>query len=221
MTNLYAGKAVDVNRVLLVSYPEGFSLRRLAKESSVSLGEAFKVSKTLINERIAMRESRNGELKLMAPHELLERLAKVHSFLYSVRFIEYYTPEEEINRFFHRLKKVKATKYAVTGLAGAMLVAPFVRPSNIHVYVKSEDDAAALAKALDMVPVESNGNVKLAIVKSNGVFYGAHEMNGVTVVSDVQLYIDLLNYPARGEEAASEVYKKIRKDWEEMEKGMN
>ena len=61
MTNLYFGKAVDVDRVLLVRYPENLNLRKLASESSVSLGEAFKVSKALINERMALRESNRSE----------------------------------------------------------------------------------------------------------------------------------------------------------------
>ena len=35
-----------------------------------------------------------------------------------------------------------------------------------------------------------------------GVFYGVSQVAGVTVVSKVQLYVDLFNYPARGKEAA-------------------
>lgn len=216
MTNLYFGKAVDVNRVLLVRYPEKLSLRKLASESSVSLGEAFKVSRALINERMALRESNRSELKLMAPSELLERLAKVNNFLSNTKFIEYYTQEEDVSTFLGKLKGLRVPGYAITGLAGAMLVAPFVRPTNVHIYAKNEDDARKLADKLDLMPVESNGNVKFAIAKSNGVFYGSREVNGINVVSNIQLYIDLLNYPARGEEAANEVYKIIEKDWKQV-----
>ncbi len=215
MTNLYFGKAVDVNRVLLVHYPEKLNLRKLANEASVSLGQAFNVSKALINERMALRESNRSELKLMAPSELLERLAKVNNFLSNTKFIEYYTQEEDISKFLEKLKGLHAPEYAITGLSGAMLVAPFVRPTNIHIYVKKENDAKMLADILNLLPVESNGNVKFAIAKSNGIFYGAREINGVKVVSNIQLYVDLVNYPARGEEAANEVYKVIEKDWKQ------
>lgn len=213
MTNLYFGKAVDVARVLLVRYPEKMNLRKLASESSVSLGEAFKVSKTLINERMALRESDRSQLKLMAPSELLERLAKVNNFVSNTKFIEYYTREEDISKFLEKLNGLQTPEYAITGLAGAMLVAPFVRPTNVHIYVKSEDDARKLADKLDLMPVESNGNVKFAIAKSNGIFYGSWEVNGINVVSNIQLYMDLLNYPARGAEAANEVHKMIEKNW--------
>jgi len=35
----------------------------------------------------------------------------------------------------------------------------------------------------------------------------------VNVVSKVQLYIDLFNYPARGEEAAEIVLRALEKEW--------
>jgi hypothetical protein len=215
MPNPYFGKAVDVDRVLLVKYPERLNLRELAKESSVSLGEAHNVSRALINERLALRESDRSELKLMDPKGLLERLAKVNNLLSNAKFLEYYTPEEDISKFLDRLKPISYPDYAITGLAGAMLVAPFVRPTNIHVYVKKDEDAEALADRLGLMPVEANGNVKFAIPGSTGVFYGARVVNGVKVVSDIQLYMDLLNYPARGEEAAGEVYKKIEENWKQ------
>jgi hypothetical protein len=215
MTNIYFGKAVDVDRVLLVRYPEKLNLRKLAREASVSLGQAYKVSKALINERMASRESKRSELKLMAPSELLDRLAKVNNFLSNTKFIEYYTQEEDISKFLEKLKGSQAPEYAITGLTGAMLVAPFVRPTNIHIYVKKENDAKLLADKLNLMPVESNGNIKFAIAKSNGIFYGARDINGVKVVSNIQLYVDLVNYPARGKEAADEVYKVIEKDWKQ------
>lgn len=215
MPNAYFGKAIDVDRVMLVRHPERLSLRDLAKESSVSLGEAHKVSRVLIDERLALRESGRSELKLMDPEGLLRRLATVNNFLSNVKLIEYYTPEEDISKFLERFKTICSPDYAITGLAGAMLVAPFVRPTNVHVYIKKDRDAAALAKDLGLMPVEANGNVKFVVPRNEGVFYGAREVNDIKVVSNVQLYMDLLNYPARGEEAAEEVLKKIREGWKQ------
>lgn len=215
MPNVYFGKAIDVDRVLLVRHPERLNLRELAKESSVSLGEAHNVSRALINERLALRESDRSELKLMDPEGLLERLAKVNNFLSNTKFLEYYTSEEDISKFLNKFRSIRSPDYAITGLAGALLVAPFVRPTNIHIYIKKEDDATSLANKLDLMPVEANGNVKFAVPRSSGVFYGTRTVNGVKVVSNIQLYLDLLNYPARGEEAANEVHKKIMESWKQ------
>lgn len=217
MTSLFASKAIDVIRALLVRYPKTWTMRDLAKESSVSLGQVFKVSKALINERLAIRSSARSGLRLMEPFSLLKRWAAINNFTARTRFIEYYSSEEDSSKFFERFKGKKGPEYALTGLAGALLVAPFVRPTNVHIYVKTEEDAKSWAKLLGLMPVEENGNVKFAIAKSKGVFYGASKINGVKVVSDVQLYVDLLNYPARGEEAASEVYKVMEKRWKEAE----
>jgi hypothetical protein len=213
MTNPYSGKAVDVDRVLLVRYPESLTTRDLAKESHVSLGEASNVSRALIDQMLAIRDSANAALKLMDPTSLLIKLAAIRNFVADTKTIEYYTPEQDISKFLSKLKEIHGPEYALTGLAAALLVAPFVRPANVHIYVKTEDDAKELARRLDLMPVEKNGNVKFCIARSSGVFYGAQDIDGVKVVSPPQLYLDLRNYPARGEEAASKVYKVIENTW--------
>jgi len=201
----FEGKASDVVRVLLVNYPKTWALRDMAKEADVSLGWASKVSNALIRERLALRASARSELKLMTPLDLLKRWAAVNNFAANAKFAEYYSREEDASKFFSGFKGKKGPDYALTGLSGALLVAPFVRPTNAHVYVESEEDARKWAGLLGLTPVEENGNVKFAIAGSKSVFYGSKAVGGVRVVSDVQLFVDLLNYPARGAEAAEEV----------------
>jgi hypothetical protein len=53
----------------------------------------------------------------------------------------------------------------------------------------------------------------MIMLYDDGVFYGVSQVGGVNVVSKVQLYIDLFNYPARGEEAAEIVLKTLEKEW--------
>ena len=211
--NVFGGKASNIVRVVLVECPKTASLRTIAKKAGVALGWASKISKELIAERYAIRDSKRSELKLMNPLALLKRWASFNNFTANTKFLEYYSSEEDILKFISSFKGKRGPEYAFTVLAGALLVAPFVRPSNIHVYVKSEEDARKWAKLLGLSPVEENGNVKFAIPGNAGVFYGATQVNGVNVVSDVQLYVDLLNYPARGEDAAGVIYKKIEKRW--------
>jgi hypothetical protein len=221
MTDLYTGKAVDVDRVLLVNYPQTFDLRNLATASHVSLGQVYNVSKALIRDRIAIHAEGRNRLKLMAPSVLLSRWATVNNFVANTKFIEYYSPEEDISKLFAKLTGLNAPEYALTGLSGALLVAPFVRPTSVHIYVNSENDAKELANLLGLMPIEANGNVKFAIAKSRGVFYGAMKAKGVNVVSPFQLYADIFNYPARGKEAASELYKVIQDNWKAPDASIN
>ena len=56
--------------------------------------------------------------------------------------------------------------------------------------------------------------MKLVTPYDDGVFYSSEKMHGVTVVSPVQLYVDLFNYPGRGQEAAEKLLETITKDWQ-------
>lgn len=212
---LFAGRSANILRVLLVSHPKTWDLRSLANEAKTSLSWTSEVAKTLIQERLALRESARSELKLMAPLDLLRRWAAVHNFAANTKFVEYYSKEEDISKFFDQFRGKTGPEYAVTGLAGALLVAPYVRPTNVHVYVKSVEDVKKWAELLGLMPVEDNGNVKFAIAEDAGVFYGSRDVGGLRVVSDVQLYVDLLNYPARGEEATQALLKVIENKWKE------
>ena len=212
--NLFAKKATDIVRVLLVNYPKTWALRDLARESGASLGYTSRVAKTLIKQRLALRNSARSDLKVMAPENILKRWATFSNFVANTTFIEYYSHEEDIVKFLHKFGGRINKKYALTGLAGALLVEPFVRPINTHVYVRNSSDATAWAQELGLMPIEENGNVKFAIASSDGIFYGSQEIDGVRVVSDIRLYVDLYNYPARGREAADELYKRIEKRWD-------
>ena len=214
LTNLFAKKAADIIRVLLVHYPKTWTMRDLAKESGASLGYTSRVSKTLIRQRLALRASARSELKVMAPEDLLKRWASFSNFAANTTFIEYYSHEKEIGKFLERFKDMERREYALTGLAGALLVEPFVRPTNTHIYIRNRSDAIEWANELGLMPIEENGNVKFAIAASDGVFYGVQEIDGIRIVSDIQLYVDLYNYPARGREAADELFRKIEKRWD-------
>lgn len=61
--------------------------------------------------------------------------------------------------------------------------------------------------------MEKGGNVSMVLPYDEGVFYGVNQVDGVNVVSKVQLYIDLFNYPAQGEEAAEIVLRALEKEW--------
>ena len=103
--------------------------------------------------------------------------------------------------------------YATTALAGAWLVAPYVRPVDLHFYVPDQATAENIAGQLGLNPIPREGNIKLVVPYDEGVFYGSREVKGVEVVSNIQLYVDLFNYPSRGEEAASCLLDEILEEW--------
>jgi hypothetical protein len=215
--NFFVGKSSDIIRVLLVNYPKTWTIRALSKEANVSLGWTSKVANSLMKEKFVIKESGRAELKLMAPSELLKKWATYNNFMVNTQFFDYYSIEQDITRFLGKFNNVNGPDYALTGLAGAALVHPFVRPTDVFMYVKSEKDVKKWSELLQLMPVEKQGNIHFSLPESNGIFYGLQEKNGIKIVSDVQLYVDLLNYPGRGLEAAEPIINHITKNWREME----
>lgn len=93
--------------------------------------------------------------------------------------------------------------YAFTGMAGASLVSPFVRFTDVWLYLSGE--SKKMVERLDLRPVSTGANVVIFMPYDKGVFMGEREINGKRVVSDVQLFLDLYKYPARGQEQAERI----------------
>ena len=210
--NIFAPKSSRILRVLLVNLGRDWNERELAAEAKVSSGLVHYVCKTLIDLGSAARDKQN-RIVLADPMRLLRRWAAYQEYDRINKFLEYYTFEKEIDQFVQKIAQVDL-KYALSGLAGAWLVAPYVRPVDVHLYIPSSDLASKFAEKLELNPTPSGGNVKLVVPYDEGVFYGAHEVRGARVVSSVQLYVDLYNFPARGEEAAAQLLEVLLREWQ-------
>jgi hypothetical protein len=209
--NIFAPKSSRILRVLLTNHGKDWDERQLAQEASVSNGLVHYVCKTLIDLGYADRNEKNRVL-LIDPLKLLKRWASYHEYDRVNKFLDYFTFEKEVDQFTRRFADLNL-KYALSGLSAAWLVAPYVRPVDVHLYIASEKAASELANGLDLNPTPRGGNVKFVVPYDEGVFYGMREVRGLKVVSNVQLYVDLYNFPARGEEAASQLLEVILKEW--------
>lgn len=217
VSNIFEPKATRVLRALLTNPQRNWSIRGLAEEVRISAGYAHAVVSTLIDLGYVTR-TETYKIKAVNPTVLLRRWAAYHQYDKVNTFLDYYTFEREIERFIRQLSAINNDSYALTALAGAFLIAPHVRPVDVHMYVHDKKEATAMAKALNLQPIQKGGNVKFVIPYDEGVFYGRQKVtagasdqvvSGVNVVSDVQLFVDLYNYPARGLEAAEHLYERI------------
>jgi len=215
--NIFAPKSSRVLRVLLVNFGRNWNERELAHEARISNGLAHYVCRTLTELGFVARSERN-RLVLVDPLRLLKRWAAYHQYDHMNKFLDYFTLEREIDRFMKKIVKLDL-EYATSGLVGAWLVAPYVRPVDVHLYVPIRDMAEKIAKELELNPTPRGGNVKFMLPYDEGVFYGTHKVRDVKVVSNVQLYVDLYNFPARGEEAASRLLELMLKEWRQKKEG--
>ena len=215
--NIFAPKSSRVLRVLLVNFGKDWNERELAQEAIVSNGLAHYVCRTLVELGLAARNAQN-KIMLVDPLRLLKRWGSYHQYDRMNRFLDYFTFEREIERFVEKFVGLNL-EYALCGLVGAWLVAPYVRPVNVHLYVPSESIAKDLAERLELNPTPIGGNVKFVLPYDEGVFYKTQNVHGVKVVSNVQLHVDLYNFPARGEEASSKLLELIVKNWQMKKEG--
>lgn len=217
--NVFGVRSSRIVRVLLVHPRRSWVLRELAKEAQVSLGMAYYVISSLVQMGFVSRDESN-RLILTDPYRLIRQWAASYNYLFLNKFSEYYTFDREFETFLSRLTKLPSQvegKYALTLHSAAWLIAPYVRPTDFHIYIHLDvgrENLAVFAKDLDISPIERSGNVKLVSPYDEGVFYGSKLVNGVRIVSSVQLYVDLYNHPGRGEEAAGKLLEKVVKEWE-------
>ncbi len=137
------------------------------------------------------------------PGKVLEIISKKYEFNDN-KILSLYSFEKNPTSLIQKIVQVsKQTNlpYALTQHAGASQVAPYVRYNDVYLYVR-EQDIQNWKKTLNLKETELGGNVNLVIPQYKWYFNETQAVDGITVVNDVLLYLDLINYPKRGKEQA-------------------
>jgi hypothetical protein len=178
-----------------------WTLQELAQTSGVSVGLVHRVAKAL-EERL-FAERRWGRFTLQDSGGLLDAW---RSFYVGqrIRWQRYYWPTAHDVRTGMQDVAKNATasevRYAFTGPAAASLLVPHLMVSGIHCYVDALKPD--LLHALKADPIPSGGNLWFNVIQREDIFLGSHRIEGLYVVSDIQMYLDLCALGGRGEEAA-------------------
>jgi len=211
LRSLYSPKAARVLRVLLTDPKRPWRTQALAEEADVSLGQVANV-KSLLEAREWLGSSEAG-LMLKDPGSLLTEWAENSNYRKNVPR-NYYTLKSvaEIEADLAKACDGEGIKYALTGFSGAARYAPSVRYQRAMAYVSR--DVERIAKNLSLKEVTSGANVTLLTPSDEGVLYAARSIEGITIASPVQVYIDLLGMKGRGEEAANAILDEvIKRSW--------
>jgi hypothetical protein len=80
----------------------------------------------------------------------------------------------------------------------AWLRHPYTTPPVVSAYVRHEE----LIETFKPRPVDAGGNLWLIAPREEEVFFDAQERDGFRLVSDVQIYLDLVQMGQRGPDAA-------------------
>ncbi len=200
--NLFAPVSSRIVRAMLEEPGRAWKLTELAETTGASLGQTYKVSEKLVDEAFA-RKNRQEGLRLTEPAGLLGLWREAYDVKKTNEIHSFHSSERDPQRLMVEVPRVAEGiegQYAFTLHAGASAIAPYVRFGDVHFYIKGGVDV--WVDALDLHIVEFGGNVHLLRPYDEGVFYRLRTPEGMAVVGNIQLYLDLYHYPARGREQA-------------------
>jgi len=190
-------------RVLLNEKNKKLKLRELAGKAKVSLGMAVKIVNAL--ESCGHLEKKRG-IKIVN----YEKLLKSWSYTVSIKenkrieFLGAERPQYLIKKISNLLRK---ETYAFTLFSATEIIAPYVAPNKVHLYIlKDKEKEISKIFVKEGIMLAEEGNIICYLVDEQH-FYWSKEIRGVKIISLPQLYVDLVSYGGRGEEAAEQILK--------------
>jgi CBS domain-containing protein len=200
------GKAGLAAQALLVHRDKEWQVRDLAEEAGVSVGLAHRVLARLENEGIVISEGAGPKRvrRMSNPTALLdlwteeqdEHATRTPGFLLARG------PRELIRRLAGNLEHAEI-EYALTGSAGASLVAPFVTAIPVvELWVRSTASPEELHAGAGTQPVTDGQNVVFLQTRYDGPRAYRERTDDGWVANRFRLYADLRRDPRRGREQA-------------------
>ena len=205
MKNIFADKASLVLRKMLKDPERRWVVRDFTGPGGVSLGMSQEVLKTMEKKGYIERVKKgpNSYAILTNKEKLISDWVEEYSFDQNVIDTYYSANKNILNKF---RKVLKENQYALTLHTGANLITSFVRTEDIFIYMNLkgwEKDISDIRQRLDLKELVKGGNIHLIHpFYKNSVFYTTQKIKGYTVVSNLQLYLDLYNFQPRGREQA-------------------
>ena len=204
---IFANKATRIIRAILNAPNNRWKITEIANITRMSPAGVYFVINQLEDKGYISRE-KDKSIKVVESERLLKDWASnwtVEKSRSTGFFSFAKNPDEIISKVVKAGDELNL-KYAFTGMAGASMVSPFVRYNEVWVYISGDIDD--MVKKLDLRPTTSGANIRIFEPYDEGIFMDFREIRGVKVVSDIQLYVDLLTYPARGQEQAQRILEK-------------
>lgn len=207
---VFQDKASFILRAMLRERRRPWVARDFVKECGLSIGLASKVLKELRNGGFIKGTDRGrlAEAVLRNEDEIVKQWTNFYKMEKNKAIVLYAEEEDILNRLriYFKNKSEKEVPYALTLHSGANLMTGYVRDSNMYFYLRPtrfKETVLKLREALNLKELKQGGNIFIYEPHyKNSAFFGLRSIKGFPVVSDLQLYLDLYNFPHRGLEQA-------------------
>lgn len=211
----FADRASSITRYLLNHQPgQSWGVRELSSITRVSLGTTSKIVREL-EERdlvVVTRRGRRVAVSVDRPGLLFKSWTSAYDWNRNLSLTAR-APVADAKEFLKSLPRKLASaseQWALTLHAGAALVAPHATWNQIHLYVNAPTVTLLEKFAADLNwPPDPEGRVTLMRpYYRESLWKDVHKHAGISVVDDLQLALDLWNYPSRGREQAEHILRR-------------
>ena len=204
--DVFQPKSSRLVRALLSQPERTWSQVELGERTGLSAGLVSRLVRHLVNEGFVARDNR--ALRVSRTDALLNAWAERDAWAKRTTVRQYSLLLTEPREIAARLKDFLGNEpHALTQWIAGWFRHPYTLPPVVTAYVSRFSDAAALEKKLLARRVEDGGRLWLVVPKDEGVLRETQNVDGFTLASDVQIYLDLLRAGQRGDEQAAELRK--------------
>ena len=192
---------------MLKSPKQRWGVRELAEKIGLNPGYVSRMAKSLEESGYVARAK--GKISLRAPKEILDDWVRSYDLKRNKHY-RFFMLAPDVKSILQCLREIDVSPnvgYALSVQAGAGLVAPHAVYKEVHLYLNGPNAIGLFQEALDLKAADQGANLVLMLpFYKHSVFYDSREVEGLRVVSDIQLYLDLYGYPVRGREQAEYLY---------------
>lgn len=211
----FADRASEITRYLLNHQPgQSWGIRELASVTNVSLGTTSKIVRALEDRDLVVlsRQGRRVGVSVSSPRTLFRSWASAYDWNRNLS-LTVRAPVADAREFLRTLpRKLASTsqRWAVTLQAGAALVAPHATWNQVHLYVDAPTGVLlnGFAATLNWPPDPEGRVTLMSPYYRSSLWKDVRRHSGIPVVDDLQLALDLWNYPLRGQEQAEHILKR-------------
>lgn len=222
MKTIFSDKATVVIRAILSDPDRKWTVRDLEKEFNVGRSRAAQVLAELRKKGYVggIAAGRQAYSQLLDTKGLLKEWLRAYKFELNESHL-YYSNENVLNKMkvFFQNKRWR-DNYALTLHTGANLISNYVNTPVTYCYLDSrnfKEMSLEIRQALDLKELKQGGNV--CFIKpyyKDSVFVHKQTIKGLSVVSNLQLYLDLYHFPQRGRDHAEYLLKVLKEKGAEL-----
>ena len=222
MKSIFSDKATVIIRAMLSEPNRKWTVRDFEKEFNVGRSRAAQVLAELRKKGYVggIASGRQAYSRLTDREGLIKEWLRVYTFELNESHL-YYSEDDILKKMKTFLQNKKwDDKYALTLHTGANLISSYVNTPVTYCYLDSDrftEISLEIRQALDLKELKNGGNVCfIRPYYKNSVFLHKQEIKGLSVVSNLQLYLDLYHFPQRGREHADYLLKVLKEKGVEL-----